>query len=194
MKLNKKAGLLTGGMLMLGAFYGPQASAAEFPLGVIAASSSYTTTDSASGPLSFIDTWDFQVSANASLNDSQSATGSTGGYVGGVDFTKLQLYDGSTLIATGALSSVVAFVIPAQTPITVTNYYESLNNIALNAGDSYTLKLYGDYLGAAGGAYTGTLATTPAAVSAVPLPSAAWFFLTATLGFLGFTRRKTTIG
>ncbi len=192
MKLNKKAGLLTGSMLMLGAFYGPQASATDFPLSVIAALSTYTTTDAGSAS-SFTDTWDFQVSGNALLNDFQNATGFTGYVTSGVDLTSLQLFDGASLVATGTLTQSLS-VVPTSPALDVTSYTEGLSNIALNAGDMYTLELTGDYLGIAGGSYKGTLATSPALVSSVPLPSAAWFFLTATLGFLGFTRRKTSIG
>jgi hypothetical protein len=194
MKLYKKASLLTGGMLMLGAFYGPQASAADFPLGVIAALSSYNTTDTGTAS-SFTDSWTFQVSGDAVLNDSQSSSGTSGLYSGGVDLTSLQLFDGSTLVATGSISAKLAFEIPTPgIPTDVTSYYASLNNFALMAGESYTLKLSGDYLGTAGGSFQGTLNTTPAAVSSVPLPSAVWFFLSATLGFLGLSRRKTSIG
>jgi len=192
MKLKKKAGLLAAGMLMLGTFYGPQASASDFPLGTIAALASYATTDSGSAS-AFTDTWDFQVSGNALLNDSQSATGVTGLYTQGVDITSVQLFDGASLIATGTLTQSLT-VVPTIPALDITNYYDSLSNVALTVGQQYTLQVSGDYLGLAGGAYTGTLATSPAAISGVPLPSAAWFFLTATLGFLGLSRRKNSIG
>jgi len=189
MKLDKKAGLLTGSMLLLSAFYGPQASASDFPLGTIAALASYTTTDTGVNA-AFTDTWDFQVSGNALLNDSQSATGITGLFSQGVDLTSVQLFDGASLIATGALVTNTT-IVPTNPALYITNYFDSLNNIALSVGHQYTLQVQGDYIGFTGGSYSGTLATSPATV---PLPSAAWLFLTATMGFLGLNRRKNTIG
>ena len=194
MKLNKKAGLLTGGMFLLGSFLAPQASANDINLGVIPALFSQHAGDTSPLPPAFVagaftDTFDFQVSGNALLNDYQTATGYSGSYSGGVDITSLTLWDNGILVATGGLTQSIA-TIPTVPALVIDTYTDTLSNILLVAGDTYTLKVSGDYL-TPGSSYTGTLATSPAAV---PLPSAAWLFLTATMGFLGLKRRKNSIG
>ncbi|OAI26366.1 MULTISPECIES: hypothetical protein [Methylomonas] len=119
----------------------------------------------------------------------------------GVASASVELLDSSAaLVATGSLSSfsspsaptLVSLPIPGfpsfyQALLTTFNTI-TLNNVPVIGAGNYFLKVQG--LAFNSGTYTGSLSVSPIVPAAVPLPGAAWAFLTGLLGVLGVQRRR----
>ncbi|WGS86810.1 hypothetical protein [Methylomonas sp. UP202] len=120
----------------------------------------------------------------------------------GVASASVELLDSSAaLVATGSLSSfsspsaptLVSLPIPGfpsfyQALLTTFNTI-TLNNVPVIGAGNYFLKVQG--LAFNSGTYTGSLSVSPIVPATVPLPGAAWAFLTGLLGVLGVQRRRS---
>jgi hypothetical protein len=205
MKLNKKAGLLTGILIIGGAGYVPSVHAQDLgaPLSLPFGDPALSNSAIAAG--FFSDVWSFSVDANAVLVDTEYSTITkqvltipglgTETTQSGIQLTSVELFQGSISLANmiadatiipGYSTPVVTSIFTGTQTTTVTSYTTFLNNIPLIAGDNYILQINGENVGTGTSGYSGTLSVIP---SSVPVPGAVWF-MTSALAMLTFAGRK----
>lgn len=210
MKHNKTAYFLTGFIALGVAAYMPQANA------TVLSPSSATAINSTVSAGPFQDVYSFVIdngysnynlSGSFSFQTVQTLASQTANFNGavvtsssGITNATVELLNSSaSVIATGVLSSfsvasaptLVTLPFPGFSPFyqeLLTTYNTLiLNNIPVIGSGSYKVSVKGD---SNGGTYTGNLNVSPIVPVAIPLPSAAWTFITGVLGLLSIRRRN----
>ena len=198
MIFKQKTGHLAGIIALSAVMYLPQASASTLAVPSPTSGDSFTIYNIAAG--SFTDSYAFTVNNDAIFSFSGIAIDKvgTGLFIG---LTKGDSLQDVTLLDTTTNTTQTAFLssTPDSTVVDVNNtyiettYLASLGGILLNKNDNYEL-VYTGNSETSNSTISSTIFLTPApaAVAAVPLPSATWLFLTGLMGFLGLSKSRNT--
>ena len=180
MMLSKKVSLLAGAVALVGAVYMPQASATTFNIGP------YTNEDSGYAAAtglnagSFDDWFKFTITGGSAIFTS-TGNSATASLSNGTQIKSFDLYDGSTKLATGTVSSTANAIGSGHTYASIVSYSP------LIAGKEYSIEVTGTVLAgtAAGkGNYSLSLSTAP-----IPEPEE-WAMMLVGAGLVGFQVRR----
>ena len=195
MKFKHKAGHFAGLLALSAAVYLPQANATTLGVPSPAPGDSFNIYNVVTG--GFTDYYNFSVNSDANFSFSGSATDVVGTGIfsvatNGATFSDVYLYDTTTSTKTETFlgSTLTPTVVDPSDTLTVTTYSATLGGVVLSKNDSYELVFTGNSENVHS-KVSGTIFLSAATgVSAVPLPSATWLFLTGLMGFLGLSRSR----
>jgi len=197
MKFKQKAGHLAGILALSAVMYIPQASASPLVVPSPAGGDSFSIFNIGTG--GFTDNYAFAVNSDALFSFTGGSIDTLGTGVFNVLTQGASLSSVSLLDTTTNISQPAFLSSSSEPTITITNpngtydqttYSASLGGVALNTTDSYELVFKGTSE-IANSKVTGTIFLAPApVVTAVPLPSATWLFLSGLMGFLGLNKSR----